>query len=184
LTAPDIDPRQQAIARWTNCSSLLAKYSIALCRISQKGHVHSVSEAIKPGLPGKLLEFQLVHADRWYDLSAYPSAMIWTVGLFRCHTGDTRSQCRIELLRTAVSLNDIVGLRGKSCGGQKSWHRFEAFERRTGCHAGRGDWKTPRILQGLKTQRSELDRIQQRFKAWQPVRAELINHQAGERNFA
>lgn len=36
--------------------------------------------------------------------------------------------------------------------------------------------KTPRILQGPKTDRRELDRLRDALKAWKPVRAELVNY--------
>ena len=52
----------------------------------------------------------------------------------------------------------------------------EAFERRTGYTQAEVIGKTPRILQGPKTQRAELDRIRSALKTWQPVRAELINY--------
>ena len=52
----------------------------------------------------------------------------------------------------------------------------EAFEKRTGFTRDEVLGKTPRLLQGEKTQRGELDRIRHALKKWQPVRAELLNY--------
>ena len=52
----------------------------------------------------------------------------------------------------------------------------DAFEKRTGFSREEIIGKTPRMLQGTKTQRSELDRIGAALKKWQPIRAELINY--------
>lgn len=51
-----------------------------------------------------------------------------------------------------------------------------AFERHTGYSREEALGQSPRFLQGPKTQRSELKRITQALKAWQPVRVELINY--------
>ena len=91
---------------------------------------------------------------------------------------DTLAQLR--LLETCVSrLNDIVLI--TEAGpfddpGPRIVFVNDAFERRTGYTREEVMGKTPRILQGLKTQRVELDRIHAALKKWQPVRTELINY--------
>src|SRR5690606_28206011 len=60
--------------------------------------------------------------------------------------------------------------------GPKIVYVNEAFVRRTGYQFEEVIGKTPRILQGAKTQPLELARIRRALEAWQPVRAELINY--------
>jgi diguanylate cyclase (GGDEF)-like protein/PAS domain S-box-containing protein len=52
----------------------------------------------------------------------------------------------------------------------------EAFERRTGYRPDEVLGRTPRLLQGPRTQRSELDRIRNAMEQWQPARVDLINY--------
>lgn len=52
----------------------------------------------------------------------------------------------------------------------------EAFDRITGYTRDQVIGRTPRILQGPKTQRSELDRIRKALETESPVRAEVINY--------
>src|SRR3954462_2610676 len=52
----------------------------------------------------------------------------------------------------------------------------EAFERRTGYSPEEVIGRTPRLLQGPATQRSELDRIRAAMEQWQPARVDLINY--------
>lgn len=52
----------------------------------------------------------------------------------------------------------------------------QAFERTTGYRAAEVLGRTPRLLQGPRTDRAELDRIRHALSRWQPVRAELINY--------
>ena len=52
----------------------------------------------------------------------------------------------------------------------------EAFSRITGYAPHEVLGKSPRILQGERTQRSELDRIREALERGEPVRAELINY--------
>ncbi|NQW93463.1 MAG: PAS domain S-box protein, partial [Polaromonas sp.] len=87
---------------------------------------------------------------------------------------------QLRLLETCVSrLNDIV-LITEAEPFDEPVERIvfvnDAFERQTGYSREEVIGKTPSILQGPKTQRSELDRISAELKKWQPVRAELINY--------
>jgi PAS domain S-box-containing protein len=52
----------------------------------------------------------------------------------------------------------------------------KAFTRTTGYSLEDVLGKTPRILQGARTQRAALDKIRAALKAWQPVRVELLNY--------
>ena len=87
---------------------------------------------------------------------------------------------QLRLLEACVSrLNDIVLITEAEPfdePGPRIVFVNDAFERRTGYTREEVIGKSPRILQGLKTQRLELDRIHDALKKWQPVRSELINY--------
>jgi len=51
-----------------------------------------------------------------------------------------------------------------------------AFTEITGYEAAEVLGKTPRILQGPKTDRAELDRVRTALSQWQPVTVEVINY--------
>jgi diguanylate cyclase (GGDEF)-like protein/PAS domain S-box-containing protein len=91
-----------------------------------------------------------------------------------------KSQQNLKLLETSISrLNDIVLITEAEPidePGPRILFVNDAFERRTGYTRDEVIGKTPRILQGEKTQRSELDRIRAALEKWEPVRAELINY--------
>jgi PAS domain S-box-containing protein len=52
----------------------------------------------------------------------------------------------------------------------------DAFVRRTGFTREEAIGMSPRMLQGPKTDRKELDRIRAALERWEPVRAELLNY--------
>lgn len=52
----------------------------------------------------------------------------------------------------------------------------DAFERLTGYSREEAIGQTPRMLQGIKTQRSELNRLRSAFAVWASVRVEVINY--------
>jgi len=87
---------------------------------------------------------------------------------------------KFNLLATAVSrLNDIVLITEAEPlddPGPRIVFVNDAYERRTGYTREEAIGNTPRMLQGPKTQRAELDRIRAALTKWEPVRAELINY--------
>jgi len=91
-----------------------------------------------------------------------------------------RRDAELQLLRTAVGrLNDIVLITEAEPiddTGPRVVFANEAFERRTGYAQHEIVGKTPRILQGPKTDREALDRIRLALVEWRPVREELINY--------
>ena len=90
------------------------------------------------------------------------------------------SNTQLRLLETCVSrLNDIILITEAEPfdePGQRIVFVNDAFERRTGYTRAEVIGKTPRMLQGPKTQVEELRRIGAALRRWEPVRGELINY--------
>jgi len=90
------------------------------------------------------------------------------------------AQREVRLLYTSLAhLNDIVLITEAEpvdAPGPKIVFVNEAFERHTGYSAAEALGRSPRILQGVETDRRELDRIRRALEAWQPVRAQLANY--------
>ena len=109
------------------------------------------------------------------------------VGVLQDITEQHEAQAHLRLLETAVSrLNDIVLITEAGpvdSSGPRIIFVNDAFERRTGYTREEVLGKTPRLLQGPKTQRDELDRIKAALEKWQPVRAELINYTKSGQEF-
>lgn len=122
----------------------------------------------------------------WLNLSVYPSATGLAI-YFRDVTSQRAAKEQLQLLETAVSrLNDIVLITEAEPidePGPRIVFVNEAFEQRTGYSREEVMGKSPRILQGPKTQRAELDRIRSALARWQPVRAELINYTKAGKEF-
>ncbi|MBG6078255.1 PAS domain S-box protein [Polaromonas sp. CG_9.11] len=143
-------------------------------------------EAARSGLPVHLNECQLLSPDGWYAISAYPSEEGMAI-YFRDVTQTRAALAQLGLLESAVShLNDIVLITEAEPfdgAGPRIVFVNKAFERHTGYTQAEVIGKTPRILQGPKTDRAELDRIVKALRAWQPVRVELINYTKDGREF-
>jgi len=90
------------------------------------------------------------------------------------------SQAQLTLLETSIShLNDMVVITEAESidePGPRIVFVNAAFERHTGYSCAEVLGRSPRFLQGPLTQRLELDRMGVALRAWQPVRAELINY--------
>ena len=115
----------------------------------------------------------------WLELRAYPFPDGLAVYL-RDISDRRHSQEQLLLLQTSISrLNDIVLITEAGpidAPGPRIVFVNDAFERQTGYSRAEVLGQSPRLLQGQRTQRAELDRIRQALKKAQPVRIELINY--------
>ncbi|MDP1827568.1 MAG: PAS domain S-box protein [Polaromonas sp.] len=109
------------------------------------------------------------------------------VGALQDVTEQQEAQSQLKLLEAAVSrLNDIVLITEAEPveePGPRIVFVNDAFERRTGYSREEVLGKSPRFLQGPKTQPDELDRIGAALRKWQPVRGELINYTKSGQEF-
>jgi PAS domain S-box-containing protein len=102
---------------------------------------------------------------------------VWFGGVVQDITARKQAEADLVLLRKAVErLNDIVLISEANPDGGNSRIVFvnEAFERLTGFTAQEVIGKSPRMLQGPRTDAAALDRMSQALEHWTPVREELI----------
>ena len=113
--------------------------------------------------------------------------VVRVVGALQDITDKHDSQERLRLLGTSIArLNDIVIITEVSPldePGPRIVFVNDAFVRRTGYSREEALGRSPRFLQGPKTQRAELDRIGAALKEMKPVRAELINYRKNGEEF-
>ncbi|HEX7437541.1 MAG TPA: PAS domain S-box protein, partial [Caldimonas sp.] len=116
---------------------------------------------------------------QWFEVRAYPSEAGLTVYL-RDVNERHHEQEQLILLQTCVAwMRDVVIITDAGpLEGSDPRIVFvnEAFSRHTGYSRDEVLGRTPRLLQGPKTQRAELDRISSAVQRCQPVRAEIINY--------
>lgn len=91
-----------------------------------------------------------------------------------------RLEERLHLLESVVlSINDVVLITEAEpfdLPGPRVIYVNEAFKRMTGYSNEEIIGRTPRILQGAKTERAQLDKIRAALKKWEPVRVEMTNY--------
>jgi len=146
---------------------------------------HEIRSVLDSGLSIEFEEFN-ARLGKWLEFRAYPFEE--GVALYlRDVTPARKSQEQMLLLQTSIShLNDTVLITEASSHGdpdQRIVFVNDAFERLTGYTRAEVLGRTPRMLQGVGTQRRELDRISRALKLSQPVRAELINYKKNGESF-
>lgn len=120
----------------------------------------------------------------WFSVNVYPSSEGLAI-YFQNIDARRGTQEQLILLQTCVAhMNDLVVIteaEPQSEPGPRILFVNEAFVERTGYSREEVIGKSPRFLQGPKTQRPALQRIRESIKKWQPIREELINYtKAGE----
>ena len=140
-------------------------------------------KAFDENLPVRFEEFYQP-TGLWFAVNVYPSANGLAV-YFRDITESREAQAQLRLLETAVSrLNDIVVITDAEPldePGPRIVYVNDAFICRTGYSREEVIGRSPRFLNGPKSQIDVLNNIRATMEKWQPVRAELINYtKAGE----
>lgn len=102
------------------------------------------------------------------------------IDLVRANETLQKSEERLRLLESvAVNANDAILITDAepiSHPGPQIVYVNQAFTDMTGYSLEEVLGKTPRLLQGAKTDCATLDKIRAALKAWQPIRVELINY--------
>lgn len=116
----------------------------------------------------------------WFAVDAYPTSEGLAV-YFHDVTASRARDEHLRLLEAAVSRqNDILLITEaepiEGPDGPRIIYVNDAFVSRTGYAREEVIGRTPRLLQGPKTQKAELSRIRTALEQWKPVRAELINY--------
>lgn len=115
----------------------------------------------------------------WFDVAVFPSSEGLSI-YFQDVTAQRALEKQLNLLEVAVSRQAdtllITDASGADPASGKVVYVNDAFTRLTGYSREEIIGRSPRMLQGPKTQLDEIDRIRAALLAHEPVRAELINY--------
>jgi diguanylate cyclase (GGDEF)-like protein/PAS domain S-box-containing protein len=158
-----------------------------LWRVMGDTYSAHLQRAIEAALQsGHNMEFEvLLPPQRWLELRAYAFAEGLAV-YFHDVTERHQVQAQLELLQTSISrLNDIVLIAEADADGKGLRIVFanDAFEKQTGYSQAEVLGRSPELLQGPLTQKSQIHRINQALQHSLPVRAELINYKKNGEQF-
>ena len=148
----------------------------------QKTVQRQVEESVRGALAGSQgLELEALDArqNQWLELRGerFDSGLAVEI---RDVSARRQSQEQLRLLEGSIArLNDIVII--TEAGpfnepGPRIVFVNDAFESRTGYTREQVLGRSPRLLQGPRTQRERLDQIRSALEQWQPVRVDLINY--------
>jgi PAS domain S-box-containing protein len=146
-----------------------------------EGDEHFASQCRRAAEAKELVAFETFYARTalWLDVRVYPSPDGLTV-YFQDITARRKKDDQLRLLEMCVShLNDIVIITEAEPveePGPRILFVNDAFVRLTGYTREETLGRSPRFLQGPKTQRAALKRIHAAIKACQPVCEEVINY--------
>lgn len=118
--------------------------------------------------------------EKWYAVEAHPTSDGLAI-YFRDVTQQRLQGGHLRLLEKAIEhLNDVLIITQaepiNAPEGPLVVYANNAFPQRTGYTLEEVLGKTPRMLQGPKTQRDRLDAMRESMEAWEPHRTELINY--------
>lgn len=145
---------------------------------------HAYRQAVETGETARFTAFYAQLAI-WLQVTAHPTSEGLAIH-FRDVSQERADQQQLKLLEAAVSrINDMLLITEVDPldlpGGPKVVYVNDAFVRLTGFSREEIIGSTPRLLQGVGTDRGELDRIRHCLESGRPVRAELLNYtKAGE----
>lgn len=125
--------------------------------------------------------------NRGYVIRNEAGRTIRIVGGMRDITIKKQEELRLKLLESVIThTNDSVIITGAETidgTGPKILYVNEAFTTMTGYKAEEVIGKTPRILQGPKTDRKELDRLKSALQKWEPCEITVINYKKNLKEF-
>jgi diguanylate cyclase (GGDEF)-like protein/PAS domain S-box-containing protein len=157
-------------------------------RVLGKKHNEHLQQAIEAALQsGKNMEFEALSLppQRWLELRAYTFAEGLAVYLHDV-TERHNAQAQLKLLQTSISrLNDIVLIAeaGPDGKGLSIVFANDAFEKLTGYSQTEVLGRSPDLLQGPLTQKTQVQRIKHAVRHSLPVRVELINYKKNGEQF-
>lgn len=147
-------------------------------RLRESEFGYAYRRAFKENRPIEMEQFYLP-LGRWYEVRAYPSIEGLAVYFYDV-TERKQSQEQLRLLENCVSrINDIVIITEADPldePGPRILFVNDAFVRHTGYGREEALGKSPRFLQGPKTQKDRLEIIRSALEKGEPVRTELINY--------